>query len=90
VASAVGGMTEIVVDGECGLLVPAGDAAALGEALHRLVESKALRTLLGEAGRRRYEALYSQPAMVEGVVDFYRSLVAATPSASTLAAARSF
>ena len=37
VASRTGGLTDIVVDGETGLLVPVGDAAALGAALRRLV-----------------------------------------------------
>jgi glycogen synthase len=89
VAAAVGGMAEIVLDEQTGLLVPPGDAGALGEALSRLIESAELRTRLGRAGRRRYEEHYSQAAMVEGAVDFYRSLIAATPSAA-LATAESF
>jgi glycosyltransferase involved in cell wall biosynthesis len=90
VAAAVGGMPEIVVDGETGLLVPPGDAGALGAALSRLIESPELRTSLGRAGRRRYEERYSQAAMVDGAVEFYRSLIAATPSSAVLAAAESF
>jgi len=87
VAAAVGGMAEIVLDGESGLLVPPGDAGALAEALGRLIESAELRRRFGEVGRHRYEELYSQAAMVEGAVTFYRSLLAATPA---LAAAESF
>ena len=87
VAAAVGGMREIVVDEETGLLVPPEDAVALRDALSRLLTSSGLRARLGEAGRRRYEAHYSQGPMVEGAVDFYRSLVAAAPA---LAAAESF
>jgi 2-deoxystreptamine N-acetyl-D-glucosaminyltransferase/2-deoxystreptamine glucosyltransferase len=44
VASRVGGLAEVVVDGETGRLVPAGDAAALGAALDELAHAPALRT----------------------------------------------
>ena len=53
VASDVGGVAEAVVEGETGLLVPAGDAAALARALERLLEDPALRSRLGEPGRER-------------------------------------
>jgi glycosyltransferase involved in cell wall biosynthesis len=52
VASSVGGVPEIVKDGENGLLVPAGDAAALARALHRLLTDADLRIRLGSAARR--------------------------------------
>jgi glycosyltransferase involved in cell wall biosynthesis len=51
VASNVGGMPEIVQDGENGFLVPAGDAAALARALHRLMGDADLRLRLGRAAR---------------------------------------
>jgi glycosyltransferase involved in cell wall biosynthesis len=53
VASDVGGVGELVVDGETGLLVPAGDADALAAALERVLADAALRRALGAAGRRR-------------------------------------
>jgi glycosyltransferase involved in cell wall biosynthesis len=56
VASAVGGVPEVVVHGETGVLVPApptaGDVAA---ALSRLLAEHDLRARLGRAGRERYE-----------------------------------
>jgi glycosyltransferase involved in cell wall biosynthesis len=52
VASSVGGVPEIVQDGENGLLVPAGDAAALARALHRLMADADLRVRLGCTARR--------------------------------------
>jgi len=53
VASAVGGLRDLVVDGETGLLVPAGDPSALRAALERLLGDPELRRRLGEAGRAR-------------------------------------
>ncbi|MGH7360697.1 MAG: glycosyltransferase family 4 protein, partial [Candidatus Methylomirabilales bacterium] len=51
VASAIGGCTDIVTDGESGLLVPPGDAAAFRAALDRLLHSPELRARLGAAAR---------------------------------------
>jgi glycosyltransferase involved in cell wall biosynthesis len=53
VASAVGGLRDLVVDGETGLLVPPGDAAALHDALVRLLGDAELRSRLGAAARAR-------------------------------------
>src|SRR5438128_1352855 len=53
VATAVGGLAEAVVDGETGLLVPAGDMAALRAALGRLLGDAELRARLGSAGREQ-------------------------------------
>jgi glycosyltransferase involved in cell wall biosynthesis len=53
VASAAGGVLEIVEDGRSGVLVPPGDAVALAAALRRLLADSALRDALGAAGRRR-------------------------------------
>jgi glycosyltransferase involved in cell wall biosynthesis len=47
-----GGVSEAVIDGETGLLVPPGDKQALSAALRRLLETPALRHALGENGRR--------------------------------------
>jgi glycosyltransferase involved in cell wall biosynthesis len=55
IASAVGGLKEIVVDGECGVLVPPGDAAALARALRQLLTDDSLRQRLGVAARPRAE-----------------------------------
>jgi glycosyltransferase involved in cell wall biosynthesis len=55
VATDVGAVRWILGDGECGLVVPPGDAAALAEAIARLAGDAALRTALGERGRRRQQ-----------------------------------
>jgi glycosyltransferase involved in cell wall biosynthesis len=53
VATATGGLCDIVVDGETGLLVPAEDRAALAAALQRLAGDAALRERLGAAARQQ-------------------------------------
>lgn len=56
VASDVGGLREIVVDGQTGMLVPPGDVAALRDALHVAVSR---REELGSAARERCHARFS-------------------------------
>jgi glycosyltransferase involved in cell wall biosynthesis len=51
IASRMGGIPEVVEDGVSGLLVPAGDANALAEAMKRLWDDEALCRRLGRAGR---------------------------------------
>jgi glycosyltransferase involved in cell wall biosynthesis len=58
VTTAVGGIPDVVAEGETGFLVPTGDAAALQGALRRLLEDGELRRRQGTAGRRRAEALF--------------------------------
>jgi glycosyltransferase involved in cell wall biosynthesis len=56
-----------VRDGREGIIVPAGDVSALGDAIARLRDDAALRAELGRNGRRRYEEAYGNEA-------FYRAL----------------
>jgi len=71
VASRVGGLAEVVVDGESGLLVPPGDAAALAAALARLAADPTLRARLAAAGRVRVLARYTAARMAEGTLACY-------------------
>jgi glycosyltransferase involved in cell wall biosynthesis len=60
VATAVGGIPELVVDGQTGVLVPAPPHARdVAAALARLLEDEGLRLSLGAAARRRYEAAFT-------------------------------
>ena len=74
VASRIGGIPDIVEDGATGLLVPAGDAAALGRALRRLLDEPGLAQKLGEAGRRRLQEQFSWEAITARWDALYRSL----------------
>lgn len=71
VASRVGGIPEVVVDGETGLLVAPDDPAALAEALNRLLGDPGLRAKLGAAARLRATERFSAPRHVEGVERVY-------------------
>jgi len=53
VASAVGGLPEVVIDGETGLLVPPGDEEAIARALAELLTDPERRTDMGRRGRER-------------------------------------
>lgn len=77
VGSAVGGMPELVVDGETGLLVAPGDPQALAAALSRLAQDPLLRGRLGAAGRDRAERHHSLDDMRRRHSDLYRSQLAA-------------
>jgi glycosyltransferase involved in cell wall biosynthesis len=59
VASAVGGLRDLVVDGETGLFVPPGDVPALRAALERLLADSELRRRLGTAARARAREHFS-------------------------------
>ena len=56
VASRIGGLPELVIEGTTGLLAPAGDAEALGQCLLQLVRDEGLRLRMGEAGYREIMA----------------------------------
>jgi glycosyltransferase involved in cell wall biosynthesis len=72
VASAVGGLTDLVADGETGILVPPRDPRALREALERLLADRDLRRRLGAAGRERARERFSWPAVTEATLAAYR------------------
>ncbi len=71
VATDVGGNAEAVVDGRTGLLVPAGDAARLADAMLRLLYDPEERRRFGEAGYARAAELFTLEAMVERYESVY-------------------
>jgi glycogen synthase len=88
VASAVGGIPEVVVHGETGILVPleqhaqapfepvdpASFSADLAAAINRLLADDAVRKRMGEAGRQRVEQHFAWPAIARQTADLYASL----------------
>ena len=89
VASAVGGIPEVVVDGETGLLVPVELSLTdpmlpvdpdrfernLAGAINALMADPAAREAMGRAGRRRAVERFSWSAIAEATVELYRTLV---------------
>ena len=75
VASRVGGIPEVVVDGETGLLVPPEDPDALARAINELVADPARAARMGEAGRTRAVEDFGWDRVAEKTVALYRTLV---------------
>jgi glycosyltransferase involved in cell wall biosynthesis len=71
IASAVGGIGEIVEDGRTGLLVPADNPAALADGIHRLMTTAELSATLGDAACRQIRGRYSFDRMVEAFEAIY-------------------
>jgi glycogen synthase len=95
VASAVGGIPEVVVDGETGRLVPvalvetggaieprdpAGFARDFAHAVNALLADPSLRRTMGVKGRQRAEALFSWAAVARRTLALYRDVVKARES----------
>ncbi len=91
VASAVGGIKEVVVDGETGFLVPVEQmrespfapvapekfARDLAAKINELMRDEGMRTRFGEAGRRRAEAKFSWRSIAQETAALYQSLLPA-------------
>ncbi len=75
VASDIGGLSDVVLDGETGLLAPGGDAVALRAAMERLLGDAGLRERLGAAARRR-AAEFSPAAVVPQFERAYEAAIA--------------
>ncbi len=75
VATAVGGVPDVVDEGETGFLVPQGDTQALAERLQVLALDPARRAAMGEAGRDRVLGRYAVERLVGDVDALYRELL---------------
>jgi glycosyltransferase involved in cell wall biosynthesis len=75
VATAVGGIPELVHDGVEGLLVPPSDPARLGTAILWMIEHPRERRRMGEAARARIERDFSVARMVTSTEELYESLL---------------
>jgi glycosyltransferase involved in cell wall biosynthesis len=77
IATAVGGVPELVESGLHGLLVPPGDASALTGAMRFLLERPQERAAMAQASRRRAAADFSLERMVRAYDELYRTRLAA-------------
>lgn len=70
-----GGIPEVVVDGETGILVPAGDSSALYKAICLILEDRSLSRKFGEAGRKRVEEKFTWNVVAKETIALYEQLL---------------
>lgn len=78
VASSVGAIPEVVVEGETGFLIPPGDDAALAERVTRLATEPELRHRMGAAARQRVHARFTSAMVLPALDQTYASLLPPT------------
>lgn len=76
------GTSHVNRDGDTGLVVPAGDAAALAQAMRRLAAEPSTAARMGLAARARFEALFSSAAVGRAYCALYRELAPGTGRAA--------
>jgi glycosyltransferase involved in cell wall biosynthesis len=81
VATATGGLPEIVQDGETGIVVSPGDPDALAQSVSRLLQDSARCRRLGEAGRTRVATHFTVETMMDQLVSGYGALLGRRVSA---------
>lgn len=74
IATPVGGLWDVIKDGENGIFVPVNDGDALAKSIELLLEEQALRQRLGQAARRTIINGFSPQKELDGNLDVYRSL----------------
>ena len=77
VATAVGGVTEILEDGRTGLLVPPRNPEAMAQAILALAGSAEVRRAMGAEARRRIEANFALHNKIDEIEHYYRTHLAA-------------
>lgn len=75
VATTVGGVPEVVIDGETGLLVPPGDVKSLAKAILKLIQDDASRKEMSRKGKDLIKKKYSNEQMVKAHKSLYEELV---------------
>jgi len=80
VATTVGGVPELVLEGETGLLVPPRDSQRLAEAITKLLQQPDAARCMGESGRERVRREFSQKKMLDQTMALYRHYEFSTES----------
>lgn len=74
IASNIGGFTDVVVDGETGILVPPGDGEALSQAIKYLLENPDVVEEMGQEGYKRWKENFTPEVVVPKIEELYQSL----------------
>ncbi|MFQ5501244.1 MAG: glycosyltransferase family 4 protein [Phycisphaerae bacterium] len=88
IATRVGGNSDVIRDGETGVLVDVGDVSALSEAIRRMIENVPLRSELGQAARDHVIRKFSLERTILAYGEAYRQLVASAEIEAARAEAR--
>jgi glycosyltransferase involved in cell wall biosynthesis len=81
IGSAIGGITDIIADGETGLLVPPEDSAAIAAAVQRIAGDPALAERLADAGSRRVREQFGWDAITAAWLQCYNAALQKAPRA---------
>lgn len=76
VVSKCGGLEDIVIDGETGIIVPVENPEKLADALEKLISNKKLRQDMGQAGRKRAAEEFSYKVASEKLIEIYNRVLA--------------
>lgn len=75
IGTSIYGLSDALVDGESGILVPVGDVSALSSAMVRLATNPDERHAMGKAARIRVEQRFKQEHLTAALIDFYQKLL---------------
>lgn len=75
VATAVGGVPEMVVDGETGFLVPPNDPQALADAINALLDDPEKMRAMGAKGKERVEEHFTWDKVAERMAEYFREIL---------------
>jgi glycosyltransferase involved in cell wall biosynthesis len=75
IVTPVGGNTELIVDGECGLVVPVGDVPALAQAMEKLYDDPIQRQRFGEVARKRIANRFRKEDTVRKTMVLYAEIL---------------
>jgi glycosyltransferase involved in cell wall biosynthesis len=81
IGSAIGGITDIIVDGDTGLLVPPEDPAAIAKALERMATDPAFAARLAGSGSRRVQERFGWDAIIAAWQECYAAALRKNPRA---------
>ncbi len=76
IVTAVGGLTDIVIDGQTGFHIAPGDIPALAAHIRRLIHDPALRRQLGQNGRRRVEKQFNARENADRIIHILQQVIA--------------
>lgn len=68
ISTEIGGIPDIIADGESGLICKSRDASAISECIEKLLDNEPLRRKMGEAGFKRYNEFFTEAAFEKNII----------------------